>query len=129
MKKIYATIFCVLLLIEIFIGLFVHDNFIRPYIGDCLVTILICCLCRMVIPKGVRALPVYVFIFAALVEVGQYFNVVKLLGLESNTFLSTVIGTTFSWLDLLCYGAGCLVFFVTEETTFAFLKRRHHNGS
>ena len=55
MKKarvIYAAMFCVLFLIEVCIALFVHDDFLRPYVGDALVTILLCCLCRTVIPKG-----------------------------------------------------------------------------
>lgn len=116
----YASLFLILLLTEILIGLYVHDNFIRPYIGDVLVTILICCLCRMVTPKGVPALPVYVFIFATLVEFAQYFQIVKLLGLENNRLLSTIIGTSFSFFDLICYGVGCLIFWSIER----FLKRR-----
>lgn len=71
LRTTYAVIFGVLLLTEIIIALFVHDNFVRPYIGDVLVTVLLCCLCRIVIPKGVPLLPLYVFIFAALVETAQ----------------------------------------------------------
>ena len=127
MKKLrltYIAVFAILLLIEIFIAMFIHDNFIRPYIGDMLVTILICCLCRTVIPKSVSALPIYVFVFATLVEVAQYFDVVKLLGLENNTLLSTIIGTTFSYVDLICYGVGCLIFWVTEKAVKNFLKQK-----
>lgn len=118
MKKLrltYAAIFCILLFAEVLIALFVHDNFIRPYIGDVFVTVLLCCLCRTVIPKGVRALPLYVFAFAALVELGQYFHIVKLLGLENNVFLSTILGMTFSPADLICYGVGCLIFWFLER--------------
>ncbi len=116
LRLIYAVAFAILLFAEVLIGLFVHDRFIRPYIGDVLVTILLCCLCRMVIPKGVPALPVYVFAFAALVEIAQYFEIVKLLGLEDNAFISTVAGTTFSAIDLVCYGVGCLAFRLIEKT-------------
>jgi len=35
-----------LLLIEILIALFVHDEFIRPYVGDALVVIVLYCECR-----------------------------------------------------------------------------------
>lgn len=104
-----------LLLTEIIIALFVHDNFVRPYIGDILVTVFLCCFCRIVIPKGVPLLPLYVFIFAALVETAQYFDVVKLLSLENNAFISTIIGRTFSFIDLLCYAVGCLLFAATES--------------
>lgn len=113
-RIIYAAIFGILLLAEIVIALFVHDRFIRPYIGDVLVTILLCCLCRVVIPKGVRLLPVYVFLFAVAVEIAQYFDFVKLLGLENSVFLSTIIGRSFSVWDIVCYAAGCLVFFGVE---------------
>jgi hypothetical protein len=115
LRLAYATIFVLLLFIEVLIGLYVHDNFVRPYIGDVLVTILLCCLCRTVIPKGVPALPIYVFLFATLVEIAQYLEIVKLLGLENNPLLSTIIGTSFSFLDLVCYGVGCLIFWVAEK--------------
>lgn len=117
-RATYAVAFGVLLFIEIIIALFVHDAFVRPYIGDVLVTVLLCCLCRIIIPKGVSALPIYVFVFAALVELAQYVNVVKLLGLENNAFFSTIIGTTFSFVDILCYAAGCLAFWVAEKWLF-----------
>lgn len=110
----YAILGILLLLTEILIGLYVHDNFIRPYIGDVLITILLCCLCRTVVPKGLPALPIYVFVFATLVEVAQYFEIVKLLGLENNPLLSTIIGTSFSLIDIVCYGVGCLIFWTVE---------------
>ena len=94
---------------------FYRDNFIRPYVGDMLVTMLICCFFRMIIPKGVRALPVYVFIFAAAIETGQYFDFVKLLGLDANRFFCVLLGRTFSVYDILCYAIGCLVFFAVDH--------------
>ena len=65
LRLTYAAIFCSLLFTEIYIGLFVHDSFIRPYIGDVLVTVLVCSFFRVFIPKGVTALPVYVLLFAS----------------------------------------------------------------
>ena len=123
-RAIYAAMFCVLFLIEVCIALFVHDDFLRPYVGDALVTILLCCLCRTVIPKGLPALPVYVFVFAALVEAAQYVDVVKLLGLEDNAVISTIVGRTFSWADLICYAGGCLVFWLVERAVCAAWKKK-----
>jgi hypothetical protein len=120
MKKrrlMYVLMLIVLLGVEVGIALFVHDDFVRPYIGDVLVTVLLCCLCRVALPEGVPALPLYVFVFAALVEAVQYVDIVKLLGWEDNAFLSTIIGRTFSWADILCYGVGCLVFWMIERMT------------
>lgn len=114
-RLIYAALFLLILLSEILIALFVNDNFVRPYVGDMLVTVLICCFVRIFFPKGVKLLPVYVFLFAAAVEVCQYFDIVKLFGLEGNRFISVLLGRTFSLADILCYAAGCLAFFGLEK--------------
>jgi len=110
-RLFYFVLFIGLLITEVCIALFVHDSFVRPYLGDALVTLLICAFCRMFIPQGVRLLPVYVFLFAAVVEMAQYFQVVKLLGLESSRFFTILLGTTFSVYDLICYAAGCIAAF------------------
>ena len=120
----YALLFLSVLLAEILIALFVKDAFVRPYVGDMLVTVLICCFLRIFFPTGVKLLPVYVFIFASAVEVGQYFDIVKLLGLENNTFLSVMLGRTFSLADILCYAAGCILFFGVEKTVNYFVNSR-----
>ena len=116
----YILAFLALLLIEIYIGVFVRDRFIRPYFGDVLVTALLCCLCRAVYPKGLRLLPVYVFAFSAVVEVTQYFDLVKLLGWENNTLISILMGRSFAWADILCYAVGCAAFWAAE-----YALRRH----
>ena len=117
MKKrlLYACITVVLLVVEVLIALFVHDNFIRPYIGDVLVTVLICAFLRIFIPRGIKLLPLYVFVFAVGVEVLQYFNIVEMLGLADNRFFSILIGSVFDVKDIVCYGVGCLVFFIVEN--------------
>lgn len=116
MKKrlVYLGLTFVLLAVEVLIALFVHDNFVRPYIGDVLVTVLICAFLRIFIPKGVKLLPLYVFIFAAGVEVLQYFRIVELLGLSDNRFFSILIGSVFDVKDVVCYGVGCVLFFFGE---------------
>ena len=114
-RVIYIAVFCGLLAVEICIALFVHDAFVRPYVGDMLVTLLLCCMCRVVFPDKARLLPVFVFLFAAFVEIGQYFDVVALLGLADNRLLSIALGRTFSWLDLICYAAGCMAAFALDE--------------
>lgn len=103
----YLLIFFGLLATEIVIALFVNDAFVRPYVGDMLVTLLLCCLCRVIVPNNVRLLPIYVFIFAAAVEIGQYFDLVALLGQADNRIISIALGRTFSWMDLVCYAVGC----------------------
>ena len=115
-RLLYLLIFCGLLATEIVIALFVNDAFVRPYVGDMLVTSLLCYLCRVIVPNNVRLLPVYVFMFAAAVEIGQYFDLVALLGLENNRILSIALGRTFSWLDIGCYAVGCAAAFGLDQT-------------
>lgn len=117
----YILAFILLLAAEIYIGLYVRDRFIRPYFGDVLVTALLCCLWRAVYPKGVRLLPVYVFAFSVVVEITQYFDLVALLGWENNALISTLMGRSFSWKDILCYAVGCAAFWAVE---FAVCRRK-----
>lgn len=114
LRVIYGVLFIIILIVEILIALFVHDNFIRPYIGDMLVTVLICSFARFFIPEKIKVLPMLVFAFSALVEIGQYFDFVKLLGLDDNLFISTLLGRTFSVADLICYAMGCILFAVVD---------------
>ena len=85
-RAVYAVSFAVILIIEILIALFVRDSFIRPYGGDILVTILICCFVRMIFMEKIPLLPLWVFLFAVTVEVLQYFDIVSILGLGDIKF-------------------------------------------
>ena len=110
----YLSAFCVILILEICIALFVRDNFIRPYGGDILVTVLLCCFLRIFLPDSIKLLPLYIFFFALAVEIGQYFDFVSLMGLGSIRFFRILLGSTFSYEDILCYGIGCVLFAAAE---------------
>ena len=111
LRVTYAAAALVLFAVEVLIALYVRDAFIRPYGGDVLVTWLICCALRTVWPQRYR-LPIAggVLVFAVLVEVGQYFGLVYLLGLGHIAFFRILIGTGFSWWDMVCYAVGCGMF-------------------
>ena len=125
-RIIYAICFITLFLTEVYIALYVHDDFIRPYIGDVLVTALICCFCRILFPKGVKLLPLYVLIFSFLVETAQYFSLITILGLQNNTLACVIIGTSFSHIDLICYAVGILLFWATESALILLSKPHNH---
>ncbi len=111
-KKIsigFAIATAVLLLIEVLIALFVHDRFVRPYLGDVLVVILLYTFVRIFLPKGNRLLPLYIFLFASGVEILQMFHLVDLLGLGEYRFFRVLIGSVFDGKDVICYGVGCLM--------------------
>ena len=62
-RLLYAIITLALLVVEILIALYIHDDFIRPYIGDVLVVIVIYTFIRIIIPEKIKLLPLYVFLF------------------------------------------------------------------
>lgn len=105
----YAIAFVLMLFVEVMIALYVHDTFVRPYVGDMLVVILVYSFTRIFIPERCRLLPLYVFLFAAGVEALQYFKLVQVLGLENNRFLRIVLGSVFDIKDIACYGVGSML--------------------
>lgn len=107
-RSFYLAMTVFWLAVEVVIACYVHDRFIRPYVGDVLVVVVVYCFARIWVPQGVRLLPLYVFLFAAGVEVLQYFHLVELLGVGNNTFLRVVLGSVFDLKDILCYGIGCV---------------------
>lgn len=113
LHKRYLAAFFLLLATEIFIALFVHDKIFRPYVGDILVVILLYALVRSFSGR-IRFLPASLFLFAALVEFAQYFRLADRLNLRGNRVLSTILGTSFDWKDILCYLAGALLLALWE---------------
>ena len=131
MKKriIYALCFLGLLIIEVVIGVYVHDAFIRPYIGDVLVVVLIYCFTRIFIPRSLRWLPVYIFAFACFIETLQYFQLADMLGLADNGVARIVLGSIFDWKDILCYAAGCCILLLAEYIERRVVLRRRATRS
>ncbi len=107
----YAICFAGLFGIETLIALFVHDAFVRPYMGDVLVVVLVYCFVRIFITRPLRWLPLWVFLFACCIEALQYLHFVTLVGLQDNTLARVVLGTSFSWWDIVCYAVGCFPLF------------------
>lgn len=119
-RAAYLIAAAVLFGTEVFIALFVHDRFVRPYLGDVLVVLLLYAFVRIFISERIALLPLYIFLFASAVEALQYFELVKVLGLEKNRVLSVVLGSTFDWKDIGCYAVGCLLLGLYE----VFCRRR-----
>lgn len=113
-RIVFAMITAVLLAIEVFIALYFKSGFIRYSVGDMIVTLLLYTFVRIFIPEKIKLMPLYIFIFACLVEYLQSINIVGILGLENSAFFRTLIGTVFSWEDILCYSVGCIVAGVYE---------------
>ena len=114
-NKKYALWALALLGVEFLIAtVFSGIGFIRGYIGDVLVVILLYYLVLSVVKvKNKRKLIVGIFLFAVLVEVLQYFGVAAYLGFAKGSLGYIILGNHFSWGDILCYGVGCLILGLT----------------
>jgi hypothetical protein len=102
-------------LLEVAIALFVHDRFVRPYLGDSLAVILVYCGIRTFTPLGVRGATGLALAIAFAVEFGQAFNYVDRLGLGHVRWARIVLGTGFDVHDLLAYIAGAAAILLVEE--------------
>lgn len=102
----YGIVATLILCVEIFIALKVHDSFIRPFVGDCLVVILIYTFIKTFTNiTVVNALGIVLGI-AILIEFTQLVHLTTILGLKSNNFLTIILGNTFSFLDIGMYLLG-----------------------
>ncbi|MFC5282857.1 DUF2809 domain-containing protein [Pedobacter alpinus] len=119
----YFLGFLFLLITEILIAIYVHDNFVRPFLGDFLVVILLYCMVKSFIKNKILLIALSVLLFSYLIEIAQYFELVKILGLENHQLATIIIGTYFSVIDLLMYTLG-IAFVLIVET---FINRRSKN--
>ena len=113
-NKIYFFLVILIFAIEIYIGMYVKDSFVRPYLGDFLVVILIYCFLKSFWKETPLKVALFVLIFSFVVEFLQYFNIVEALGLQENKLASIIIGTSFAYEDLLAYFLGIVTVLIIE---------------
>lgn len=107
--------FVILFLVEVCIALFVDDKIIRPYGGDFLVVIMIYYFLKSFVKTKVNYLLLFVLLFAYTIEIGQLFDMVALLGVEDIRVMRVVLGTSFSWGDMIAYTLGVLTCCLIEK--------------
>ena len=111
----YFTIFVTFFIIEVLIALYVKDDFIRPYLGDTFVVILIYSFVRSFLNAPVFPTIIGVLLFSYGIEIMQYFKLVDLLGLGDYKLARVVIGTSFAWGDMVAYTAGAAIIWIAER--------------
>lgn len=111
----YLLLTAVLFIIELVIGLYVHDAIIRPFGGDFLVVILIYCFVKTFMNASVKSTAPAVLLFAYLVEISQYFHLIRIIGLENSKTARIIWGTYFSWADMLMYTLGIILVVILEH--------------
>lgn len=102
--------------IEILIATKFKDIFfLRAYLGDVLVVMLIYYFVKAFFNFNGTKLIIGIFIFSCLIEFAQYFHFGEMMGFKDNRIMMIVLGNSFSWLDILCYFAGCAVLFLISK--------------
>lgn len=123
---IYFILTILIFITEVLIAIYLHDGFIRPYVGDFLVVILIYCFVRSFLQAPVIPVALAVLAFSYLVEIMQYFNLVKLIGLEHSRIANIVIGNYFTWTDILSYTLGIgFTILIEKIKPFATINTSH----
>ena len=113
----YFLIFISIFIIEVIIAIYIKDNFIRPYFGDVLVILLMYYAIKAILDYPVLPTAIAVLIISFVIEALQYLNIVEKLGLQDNKIAATVIGTSFSWVDICAYIIGFLLVLFLEKNT------------
>lgn len=106
-KYFYTTV--LIFVIEVFIGAFVRDTFIRPFVGDVLVVVLIYCFIKSFWRIRSNVAIGFVFVFACIVEALQYLNIIDMLGIRQYKLLVIILGSSFDWHDIIAYAVGSAI--------------------
>ena len=113
--------------VEVVIGVFEFNHFIRAYLGDVIIVWVLYCLFRSFVPRKFNSYGVVLGIlaFSFVVEFLQKAHIADILGVE-NKLLRIIIGTSYAAEDLWCYVAGTAVT-IAEIIIFQQLKKRKTN--
>lgn len=103
----------VIFLAEVLIATKLKDiYFVRAYLGDVLVVMLMYYFIKAFFNFSPAKLIIGIFIFSCIIEFAQYFHFGELLGFKDNRIMMIVLGNSFSWIDIICYLAGCVLLFL-----------------
>ena len=113
-NKFYFMFFVILLIAEVLIALLIEGGFIRHTFGDFLVVILMYCFLKSFWDINPIKVALVVLTISILVELLQYFNLLKILHLENNIFAKLILGSTFHVTDIIAYCFGIIIILLIE---------------
>lgn len=109
----YFLLTLLIFLLEVLIATKLKNIFfVRAYLGDVIVVILLYTFVKSFVKLNDQKLITGIFIFSCLVEFAQYFNIAEKLGFQPGSVMYVIIGNSFSWIDILCYAVGCLLLYI-----------------
>lgn len=100
---------------EILIAIFVKDAFIRPYFGDFLAAILVYTFLKSFGSIGILKAAIISLLFSYVIELMQFVDFLHLTGLQDYKIIRIVLGSSFSWADLLAYTLGIMAVLFFEN--------------
>lgn len=110
----YFLISLVIFIVEVLIAtVFSNIFFVRAYLGDIIVVMLLFTFVKsFFVIKNNHSLILGIFLFSCVVEWAQYFHIAEKMGLRPGSIMYIIVGNSFSWIDIICYAAGCLLLFL-----------------
>jgi DNA integrity scanning protein DisA with diadenylate cyclase activity len=109
----YLLLTILIFLVEVLIATVLKNIFlVRAYLGDVIVVMLLYAFVRIFVVVNTQKLILGILVFSCLVEFAQYFNIAEKLGFQPGSLMYIVIGNSFSWIDILCYAAGCFILYL-----------------
>ena len=118
-RRRYFLFALLLFCIEVAIALFLHDRFVRPYVGDFLVVIMLYCFAKSFLKISALPVATAVLLFAYAIEVSQYFHLANRISFQNHNIVRIVLGSSFEWSDMLAYTVG-IAFVLLIEKKFRF---------
>lgn len=114
-RSYYITAFILLFSIEFAIATWSKGGFIRGYLGDLLVVILVYAGLMMISKLHVKRGILATAIIALTIELLQLINLTQYFEGNAKKVAILVLGSHFSWLDLFMYALGILVIWLLER--------------
>lgn len=114
LNKKHFSIFLLLLIIEVIIAVFIKQPFIRNVFGDFLAVIVLYSFFKSFLKVKSIYIALAVLFFSFFVEVLQLIDIISFLNIE-NRIIKIIIGTTFSYTDLIAYFSGIIAVLTIER--------------
>ena len=112
LKYFIASI--VLFLVELTIAILHFNAFIRGFLGDVLVILLMYSFLKIFIKNNILKTAIFVLAFAYFVEFLQFFRLAELFHIKSKILL-IIVGSVFDLWDLVAYSLGFLFILLIEK--------------
>jgi hypothetical protein len=104
----YLYISILLLITEILIAIFAKDEFIRPILGDSLAALFVFYVLATFVKISETKTAILALSICYFIEGLQFIHILEVFDLEKYTILKIIVGTAFSWIDMLAYTVGII---------------------